>query len=354
SIFPEQTEFEGLSVWRFFPPNISHLSNGTGENVFTKAIWRQIDTMNLPSVRIVGHILDKIDPDIVHTNNLTGISSGIGRAVQRRDIRHVHTLHDYSLICPRATLLRDFTAPDNERVVCDSPPAPCRLYAKQKQITIGSPDIVTGPSQHIINIHRQHDFFEDTPAERLRLGVDEIIESVPPVPEQRAVLYVGKQLEEKGLNTLFNAAKQLPDTIFHICGTGPYSDTTEEWAASYDNIRYHGFVEEQKLSELRRNVRLAVVPSIWMENSPLTIYENFAVGLPVVGSDIGGIPELITDSVNGKLFAPGDPDSLSAILDKTLSDTDHLSQMKQNAIEWSRKYTMTRHINKLIKEIYSI
>jgi len=184
--------------------------------------------------------------------------------------------------------------------------------------------------------------------------MEETVENVPPVPDQRAVLYVGKQLEEKGLQTLFKAAERLPDTTFHICGTGPYADTTKQWATSCDNIRYHGYVEEEELSELRRNVRFAVVPSIWMENSPLTIYESFAAGLPVIGSNIGGIPELITDDVTGALFSPGDSEDLSNTLDQYLSDTDRIAKMKENSLDWAREYTMTRHIHKLKSDIYAL
>jgi glycosyltransferase involved in cell wall biosynthesis len=121
SLKPERTVYEGINIWRFFPLNLSQRGQGTGDNLLAKAAWHVIDTANPHAPRAVGSLLDRLRPDVVHTNNLMGISTGIGRTIQRRGIRHVHTLHDYSLICPKSNLLRDFTAPDDELVVCEGP-----------------------------------------------------------------------------------------------------------------------------------------------------------------------------------------------------------------------------------------
>jgi glycosyltransferase involved in cell wall biosynthesis len=344
SLRPELTEVDGLPVWQFYPINISHRGDGTGDNHFTKAIWHSIDSIGPFSEQIIGDLLDREDPDVVHTNNVLGMSSTIGKTIQRRSIRHIHTLHDYSLICPKSNLLRDFTAPGDERTVCENPPTPCRLLAKQKRRGLGKPNIVTGPSQHVINVHKQHGFFDDVCCEVVQLGVESVIDQPPTVPDDPAFLYVGAQKESKGLDILFSVAEQLPDIMFHICGDGPYAEVTEQRATELDNVVYNGFVPEKKLAQLRQKVTAAVVPSIWMENSPLTIYESFAAGLPVIGSDIGGIPELVADGERGYTFEPKSTVGLIEAIERMLN---HGHEMRQSVVEWARTRSIETHVDQL-------
>ncbi|WP_251344294.1 glycosyltransferase [Haloplanus halophilus] len=352
SLRPTVEVHDGLQVWRFYPPNLSHLSDGTGDGIVEKALWRGVDLVNLPAARAVGTVLDRLDPAVVHTNNLFGISTLVGRAVQRRNVRHVHTLHDYGLVCPKSNLLRDLTAPEGERVVCEDPPLPCRAYARQRRSTLGTPDLVTGPSQHVVDVHRDHGFFDGVETQRLRLGVDDVADNPPPVTDEPSLLYVGQQLEAKGLETLFAAADRLPDVTVHVCGTGPYADRTEAAAAERDNLHYHGFVSEERLADLRHTAAAAVVPSIWMENSPMTVYESYAAGLPVIGSDIGGIPELIDPGETGFLFEPADVDGLvTAIRRLFAADREPL---QRGALAWAREHTMAAHVDRLLDEAYRL
>mgnify|MGYP006273619177 CR=1 FL=1 len=344
SLDPSRTTEEGLDVWRFFPANLSHRGDGTGGNPVSKGLWHGIDAINPHSRRAVRQVLDRTEPDVVHTNNLVGISPSIGGIFADRDLRHVHTLHDYSLICPKSNLLRDLTAPDDERTVCEDPPVPCRLLAGQKRRGLGNPDVVTGPSQHVVDVHKQHGFFDRARCERLQLGVDSVVDIPPAVPDDPALLFVGAQRESKGLDTLFAAAERLPEVTVHICGDGPYADVTGQRARKLDNLIYHGFVTEGKLARLRRQSTAAVVPSIWMENSPLTIYESFAVGLPVIGSDIGGIPELVADGERGYTF---EPKSVNGLVEGIENIRHHTVEMRQNVIEWARERTIERHVDGL-------
>jgi len=353
SMWPTEETYEGLSVWRFYPFNLSHLSDGTGDSILEKAVWRGIDLVNVQASNAVGSVLDHLEPEVVHTNNLFGISTLVGRTVQRRGIRHVHTLHDYGLVCPRSNLLRDWTAPDGERAVCEDPPAPCRAYASQRRRTLGTPNLVTAPSQHVIDVHRDHGFFRGVKARRVRLGTSDVADAPPPISDDPAILYVGQQLEAKGLDTLFAAADRLSDVTFHVCGTGPYAETTEAAAAERANLHYHGFVSEERLAELRRTVAAAVIPSIWMENSPMTIYESYAAGLPVIGSDIGGIPELIDPNETGFLFEPRDVDGLVEAIRRLLDESDRRA-LQHNALAWAVEHTMAAHVDRLIESVYEL
>ncbi|WP_227379079.1 glycosyltransferase family 4 protein [Haladaptatus halobius] len=344
SMTTTETRVEGVRVKRFFPANISHRSGGNPYGLVGKAIWHQVDINNPHASYISKQVFNEFSPDIVHTNNLMGISPQIG-AVAPDNVHHVHTLHDYSLTCPKSNRLRDITA-KGDREVCENPPLPCRIYANQKKNRMGKPDFVTGPSNHVISVHKKSGFFLDSPTQRIQLGVESVRNKVPPNRENTSLLYVGKQLKAKGLETLFNASRKLPDVTVHVCGSGPFSDKTATAAKEIDNLHYHGFVKTDQLAKLREKAAAAVIPSIWMENSPLTIYESFAQGLPVVGSNIGGIPELIEDGKRGVLFEPGNSTALVHAVRRLLDDLSN-EKLRENCLSWAQKHTIEDHVDNL-------
>jgi glycosyltransferase involved in cell wall biosynthesis len=348
SLRPTEGTYDGITTWRFYPPNLSHPSDGTGGNPLTKAVWRGVDLANLPAARAVGSVLDRLDPAVVHTNNLFGISTLVGRTVRRRGVRHVHTLHDYGLVCPKGSLLRDLTAPDDERTVCESPPMPCRAYARMRRATLGQPDLVTAPSQHVIDVHRDHGFFEGVETRRIPVGTTGAGDRRTRSGE-RAVLYVGQHTEAKGLDTLFDAAEELPDVTFHVCGTGPEADRAEDAADRLPNVEHHGFVSERRLAELRQTVAASVVPSIWMEVYGMVVAESFAAGLPVVASDIGGMPELVTPGETGFLFEPTDAAELAERIERLLNDDALRERMRSRALAWARDHTVEAHVDELVR-----
>jgi glycosyltransferase involved in cell wall biosynthesis len=352
SLKPEKSDWEGLDVYYFYPANVSHKSEGTGSNIFSKAVWHQIDTINLHSKKVAGDLLEDIEPDIVHTHNLMGISTLIAKAIQRTSAKHIHTLHDYGLICPKSNLLRERTAPEGGVAVCENPPAPCRGYKAMKRAVFGTPDMVTAPSRHIIDVHKGQGYFKETPCRRLQLGVESTVTDVPQSEEDTSILFVGKHLKAKGLDTVYEAAAELPKVTFHICGSGPHDYRAKEEAEKRENILYHGFVEEDRLEELRQKASAGILPSIWMENSPLTIYESYASGLPIIGSDIGGIPELVNEGKTGWLFAPGDSTDLVRKIG-TVKD-NNTQEIRQNVIDWAREHTIDTHVQNLISDIYKV
>ena len=134
----------------------------------------------------------------------------------------------------------------------------------------------------------------------------------PSTPEKGYILYFGRLSEEKGLAVLFEAARQLPEIPVYIVGTGPLEIELKQQAEKdgISNILFWGFKSGEELKKLLSESTAVVVPSEWYENCPMTVLEAFAAARPVIGSDIGGIPELIDDGVDGFIFSPGDVHSL--------------------------------------------
>ena len=102
--------------------------------------------------------------------------------------------------------------------------------------------------------------------------------------------------------------------LLRIAGTGAWSDEMQAEIADLPNIEYLGFVSGNQLRRLVACARAVVVPSEWYENCPMSVLEAKAVGTPIIGARIGGIPELVRDGVDGFLFAAGDGTDLARAL----------------------------------------
>lgn len=132
-------------------------------------------------------------------------------------------------------------------------------------------------------------------------------------------LYFGRLVAEKGVATLMRAAAAAGVPL-KLVGTGPQEAELRALAAQLDSdVSFLGYRAGDALHDLVRGARAVVLPSEWYENAPMTVLESFALGKPVIGAAIGGIPELVTDDVTGWTFASGDTGQLSALLARVAS-----------------------------------
>ncbi|MEY8267089.1 glycosyltransferase family 4 protein [Lachnospiraceae bacterium 64-25] len=120
------------------------------------------------------------------------------------------------------------------------------------------------------------------------------------------VLYFGRYSKEKGIETLLKVCKKLSAIPFVFAGNGPY----EEQVNVAMNITNKGFTTGKELKELIHNARFSIFPSECNENCPFAVMESLAYKTPVIGAKIGGVPELIKDSVTGYLFESGNEQQL--------------------------------------------
>jgi glycosyltransferase involved in cell wall biosynthesis len=122
------------------------------------------------------------------------------------------------------------------------------------------------------------------------------------------VLYFGRFSKEKGVRTLIEAAKKLPEVKFLFAGAGEYAEQIE----ALPNAENLGFRSGKELDDLIRNALFSVCPSEWYENCPFSVMESQERLTPVLGARIGGIPELVEDGKTGWLFESGNVGELAA------------------------------------------
>lgn len=165
-------------------------------------------------------------------------------------------------------------------------------------------------------------------------------------------LYFGRLSKEKGIKTLITACveKCIP---LRIVGTGPDENALRMYAEKVDgDVEFLGYQRGTTLHNIIRLARAVVLPSEWYENAPLSVMEAYALGKPVIGANIGGIPELIQEGITGCTFDSG---SVSHLAEKLLIFSNYsnkeLSDMGKNGRVWmERQFSKNQYIERILKQ----
>jgi glycosyltransferase involved in cell wall biosynthesis len=168
-------------------------------------------------------------------------------------------------------------------------------------------------------------------------------------------LFYGRLSEEKGLMTLLRAVEGGTPIPLHIVGDGPQRGRLEKTIREkrLGNVRIEGPLDGEALKHKVSRASFTVVPSEWYENSPLVVYESFAMGKPVIGARIGGIPELIDQGKDGLLYTPGDALELRQRIIDLAGQKDRLPAMGRAArLKAERWFSPGVHFGRLMA-IYS-
>lgn len=167
------------------------------------------------------------------------------------------------------------------------------------------------------------------------------------IPSNSYYLYFGRLEENKGILTLIDACKKA-GVHLKVVGHGSLSNEVERLISDGTNrIEYLGSLYGDELIEVIQGAKATVIPSEWYENCPMSVLESLSLGVPVIGSSIGGIPELVDDGLNGFLFEPKSVSSLLSAF-KKLDECD-LVIMSMNARQSAlNNYSKEIHYQKIM------
>lgn len=284
-----------------------------------RAVFHAGDLVRPDAARTIDRVIRDFRPDVVHSHVVQGMGATSLTRPAHDGIAHVHTLHDYWLLCQRTSLVqRDGTA-------CATRCATCRMVSGVRDATIRRhpPDVVIASSKAIARIHG-----DALPwvRDRVRVVYNPVTEHTGPPrrrPEPGAVVFgfVGQVSRTKGVLTLVDAmrAADLPDARLVVGGRGPDLDAV---AAAGPPVEVRGWLDDAPLDALYAEIDCLVVPSEWEDPAPLVLNEARARGIPVIGARIGGIPELVAPQCEALLFPSGDAAALADRLTRFAADPD--------------------------------
>jgi glycosyltransferase involved in cell wall biosynthesis len=334
-------------------------------------------------------VLDEIKPDIIHVQHLLYLGAQIISQAKERNIPILFTLNDYWLICPQGQLLRN-----NKEVCAGVNSNQCLrciryqlaigkntfkmyymlkehlpayffekikklyldMFAKKRKThgsfllekrqqfisqAISMVDIFISPSIFLKNkfigfgipenkiIHLDYGFDlnrasrSNRPLKGLRFG------------------FIGNLLPAKGAHVLIDAFKDIKkdNVVLKIYGRAcSYKSIIENYenriramcAKENKNIIFMGGFDNKDIASVLSDIDILIVPSIWQENAPLVIREAFIANIPVIASDIGGIPEFVADGVNGLLFKAGSAEDLRNKINTIIQNPHLIEDLKSN------------------------
>lgn len=159
------------------------------------------------------------------------------------------------------------------------------------------------------------------------------------------VVYFGRYTKIKGIKTLLNAIKDL-NINFAFIGAGPLEKDIEE----ISNIKNYGLKSGTELKDLVSHALFSIIPSEWYENCPFSVIESQMWGTPVLGANIGGIPELIIAGKTGELFESGNAEDLRNHIEKMYNNPEKLKIYSENCL--NKKFNSIEVYCELLSEIY--
>ena len=168
-------------------------------------------------------------------------------------------------------------------------------------------------------------------------------------------LFLGRLSSEKGVDILLNACKKTPEIPVIIAGTGPKEDELKKIVkdTALDNVSFVGFKSGDDLLTLITEASFTILPSQVYENCPMSILESMAVGTPVIGARIGGIPELIEENIDGYTFKASAPSSLAKKMQLLWTDPEKRQEMGRKGSEKVHQRNTPEKQYKDLIDIYS-
>ncbi len=288
---------------------------------------------NRDAARTLDRLLAAEKPDVAHLHNIfNSFSLTILPVLKRHGVPVVITIHDTRFICPSAQFGLRGTMCDNclkwgglncalhrcyEGSRMNSLMCALEMFNKEKLVDYDRYiDRYIFVSERYKQLHAQrHSYFSNKGTVLYNFAPD--IDNISIRPSARKyLLYYGRIAREKGVETLLDAMRNLPQHTLKVVGDGPLLDTLRQQAPS--NVEFMGYKSGNELFDIVRDAAYVVVPSQWEENNPMTIIEAYSHGIPVLGSRMGGIPEIIEEGRTGFIFTPFDSHDLARAIDTAM------------------------------------
>src|SRR5215212_782308 len=322
--------------------------------IWNKAVYRELR-----------NLIHKERPEVAHFHNtLPLISPAAYYAARAEGVPVVQTLHNYRLICPNALLFRDGRV--CEDCIGKTLPWPGVVHAcyrgdrQATGVVAGNLTIhrAWGTWAEMVDVYialtnfAREKFVEGgLPADKI-LVKPNFVNPDPGMGKGRGgyALFVGRLSPEKGVDTLLSAWERLSGRVpLKIVGEGPLSDRVLEASRRLDGVDWLGRQSSEQVITLMKEAQMLILPSIWYESFPVVIAEAYAVGLPIVASNLGTMSSLIKADRTGLRFNPGDPDDLATQVEKALSCPSKLARMRRGArAEFVAKYMAKQNYQMLV------
>lgn len=379
-VFLEQNRLFEEAGWQVVPFCMRHGKNmpsewqewfvdeiefGENYSVYEKAVNAVKITYSLEARRKIAELVNRVNPTIAHAHNVYHhISPAIFSKLKSLGVPTVLTLHDLKIACPAYKML-------THDGVCER----CKdgaIWNVARHRCVKNSSLISLVILMETAVHRLlgcYSRYVDRFVVPSRFNLEKFVEWGWPrerftyVPNfvdaarlrpegkpGKAFVFFGRLSPEKGLTT-FVRALSLSGIKGWIVGTGPEEDKLRSLAEETGaDVEFLGYRSGEALFDVIRAGRVVVLPSEWYENAPMSVLEAYALERPVIGADIGGIPELIRVGETGVVFPSGDAEALAARLREfaAKSDDDILAMGRTGRSWVTAQFTAERYRERLL------
>lgn len=311
----------------------------------------------------ISRLISDFKPALLHAHNIYHqISPSIFDVAQKSGIPSILTSHDLKLACPNYKMYVN----DNLCEKClGGAYWNCIINRCSKGSLIASTlNTVEAYTHKALGIYKKIDRIicpsHFNANMLIRAGFSEKKISILPngvplrensdlAPKEGYLLYIGRITKDKGISTILDAAKSMPEIEFKIAGDGPDRLAFEEYSSGIKNVHFLGFKNRKEIDELILRSNGVIVSSLLYENCPMSVLEAMSMGKVVIASRIGGIPEIIDDGVNGFLYENTSAKSLQTSIRSLLSGGSSINNIEEKARQTiASKYSEEAHLSGLL------
>lgn len=309
--------------------------------------------------------LTRFSPTIMHVHNFFPLfSPSIYYAARQARVPVVQTLHNYRLLCPNALFLRDGHV--CEACLGKAVPLPSVFYSCYRGNRAATASIASMLGVHhamgtwrtmvdayiaLTEFSREKFIRGGLPSDRLFVKPNFVQSSLSIGHGDGGFgLFLGRLSEEKGIRTLLAGWSKLRGKMrLIIAGDGPLRPEVERAAQDMKEVELLGCVTKDRVIELLRHASVLIVPSIWYEAFPMVVAEAFAVGVPIIASNLGALGQLIHHGGTGLHFRPGDAEDLARQAEWLITHEGERQRMRHAARrEFELHYTADRNYEMLL------
>ncbi|MCF6218703.1 MAG: glycosyltransferase family 4 protein [Gammaproteobacteria bacterium] len=351
----------------YFPKSVDYQSGGFAQKIqaFPAMVYSK------KSKQAMARLIEDFKPDIIHAFAIyVKLTPSILDAAREAGIPVVMSCNDYKHICPsyklyhRGKICEECKGGKFYRAVVNRCAHDSMVYSVASGIeayvhnylNIYRKNIHTFLFSSEFMAHKTEEFWgKDTFRWRkLRNPFDSTKYQATYTPKG-SVLFFGRIIDEKGVDILVQAAAQLPQVSFRLVGDGPDLSSLKEMAENLGvkNIVFTGAKWGEEMDEELKQCAFVVVPSIWHENFPYVINQSFAFGKPVVGSNRGGITELVAHGERGLIYKATDSAALAQTVRELWNDSQRIKTMGQRAKEFSDREFNDQSLYQTLHGIYT-
>jgi glycosyltransferase involved in cell wall biosynthesis len=289
------------------------------KNSFDKLLWHLKDASNNKYNDFLYHLFLNYKPDVLLTNNISGFSTKVWRTASNLNIKIVHTLRDYYLQCPKSTKFKNNL---NCSKLCND----CKLLSLPKKKDSSKVNYLIGISNYILRDHINKGYFKGVQNKVIFNGFEIAEKNINEKKITNIFGFIGQVNKTKGIELILESFSNIPNSSWKLLIAGTVDEKYLKHLNKINNsiqIEYLGYMDSSKFFEM---IDVLIVPSLWNEPFGRVVLESILHNKPVIASNMGGIPELLSNNKQF-IFTPI-INELTTLIEKIILNSSFLDEFK--------------------------